>query len=221
MKHKNGHWVWVYNTGQVIEWEEDGSPKRMLGTTLDITVQKKYQNELYEANEKLKRLSYIDSLTQIPNRRAYDERLSHEISSAERYNRPISLLLIDIDSFKGYNDHYGHEKGDIALYMVAQLINNSLQRKVDFFARYGGEEFIVISPSTSIDSAILLAQKILKGVIDGNIEYTRSNFNKTLTISIGIASSNTNFNNLLSNADNALYKAKSNGRNRYEVYNML
>jgi PAS domain S-box-containing protein len=103
MKHKNGHWVWVYDTGQVIEWESNGVPKRMIGTHLDITNKKESITKLDQAIKQLKELSYIDSLTKIPNRRAYEEKLDSEIDAAMRYNKPLSLLVIDIDNFKELN----------------------------------------------------------------------------------------------------------------------
>ncbi len=218
MKHKNGHWVWVYDTGQVIEWESDGVPKRMIGTHLDITDKKESIAKLDEANKKLKELSYLDSLTKIPNRRAYEEKLVSEVAAAKRSNKPLSLLMVDVDNFKDYNDNYGHEKGDDALFRVAQAIKDVLTRKTDFVARYGGEEIVAILPYTAIDGAVLTAKKILQRVIDENIEHSYSKFKRILTVSIGASSTDMKFDKLLEHADTALYEAKENGRNRYEIY---
>jgi len=218
MKHKNGRWVWVYDTGQVIEWESDGVPKRMIGTHLDITDKKESIAKLDEANKKLKELSYLDSLTKIPNRRAYEEKLVSEVAAAKRSKKPLSLLLIDVDNFKDYNDNYGHEKGDDALFRVAQAIKDLLPRKTDFVARYGGEEIVAILPHTDIDGAVITAKKILQSVIDKNIQHSYSEFNGILTVSIGVSSTDTKLDELFEHTDTALYEAKENGRNRYEIY---
>ncbi len=218
MKHKNGHWVWVYDTGKVIEWKSDGVPKRMIGTHVDITDKKESIAKLDEANKKLKELSYLDSLTEIPNRRAYKERLAIEVEGAKRSKKPLSLLVIDVDNFKDYNDKYGHEKGDDALFSVAQAIKDVLPRKTDFVARYGGEEIVVVLPSTDTDGAVITAKRILQSVVDKNIQHSHSKFNGVLTVSIGVSSLNTKPDKLFEHADTALYKAKENGRNRCEVY---
>lgn len=174
--------------------------------------------ELEQSNKKLLQLSYLDCLTNIPNRRAYEERLAIEIQATKRSGKPLSFLMIDIDYFKQYNDTYGHDNGDIALFRVANQIRNSLPRQTDFIARYGGEEIVVILPYTSIKSAALIAEKILQSIISLNIEHSYSTFNKMLTVSIGIASTDAGVDKLLSYADKALYQAKENGRNRFEFY---
>ena len=175
--------------------------------------------ELKQSNEKLHELSYKDKLTNIPNRRAYEEKIINEIESAKRSGKPLALLMIDIDNFKEYNDTYGHENGDIALYRVANKISNILPRKTDFLARYGGEEIVVILPYTSIENATIVAEKILQCVVDLNIKHSYSNFNKVLTVSIGAVSTGANLDKLFTHADQALYKAKKNGRNRLEIHN--
>jgi len=174
--------------------------------------------ELEQTNKKLLQLSYLDPLTNIPNRRAYQEKLTSEIQATKRSGKPLSLLMIDIDYFKEYNDTYGHENGDIVLCKVAKQISNTLPRKTDFLARYGGEEIVVILPYTSIKKATLVVEKILQGIINLKIQHSHSTFNKTLTVSIGIASTDTGADKLLTYADRALYKAKYNGRNRFEVH---
>ncbi len=174
--------------------------------------------ELERSNKKLHQLSYIDQLTNIPNRRAYEDKIIHEIEAAKRSRKPLSFLMIDIDHFKEYNDTYGHESGDIALFRVTNQIRKTLPRKTDFIARYGGEEIVAILPYTSIEHARLVAEKILQDVVDLNIEHSYSKFDKILTVSIGIASSQTGIDKLMSHADEALYKAKENGRNRFVVY---
>jgi diguanylate cyclase (GGDEF)-like protein/PAS domain S-box-containing protein len=218
MKHKDGHWVWVYDTGKVIEWESKGIPKRMIGTHLDITDNKKIIAKLDTANKNLMELSYLDALTRIPNRRAYKEKLISEVAVARRSKNSLSLLLIDIDNFKDYNDYYGHEQGDDALFKVAQAIKNVLPRQTDFVARYGGEEITVILPYTSSEGAEVIARKILQSVMGENIVHSSSVFKGILTVSIGVFSTDREFDELFKHADTALYAAKKNGRNRYEIY---
>ena len=174
--------------------------------------------ELEQSNKKLLHLSYLDQLTNIPNRRAYEEKITNEIQAAKRSGEQLSLLIIDIDNFKEYNDIYGHEHGDITLFRVANQIRNTLPRKTDFLARYGGEEVVAILPYTSIENATLVAEKILQDILNLNIEHTYSKFNKILSVSIGVASKDTGVDKLLTHADQALYKAKRNGRNRFEIH---
>jgi len=174
--------------------------------------------ELEESNKKLLELSYVDQLTNIPNRRAYDERLTYEVQATKRSGEEFSFLLIDIDNFKEYNDIYGHTDGDIVLFRVSNQIRSILPRKTDFIARYGGEEIVVILSYTPLEEAQIIAKKILQCILDLNIEHSYSKFNQLLTVSIGVTSTKTCIENVVDNADQALYKAKNNGRNRFEVY---
>lgn len=218
MKHKNGHWVWVYDTGQVTEWESEDVPKRMVGTHLDITEQKNTQLLLEKANKELENLVRIDPLSKIANRRAYDERLASELATSRRESKPLSLLMIDIDYFKKYNDIYGHEKGDIVIQRVAKQLKTTLRRTTDFVARYGGEEFVILLPFTKSDDAGLVCEEILDAIISLNIENESSEFNNTLTVSIGVSSTEIEYDFLLKRADEALYSAKESGRNQYKIY---
>ncbi|MBV7300474.1 sensor domain-containing diguanylate cyclase [Enterovibrio paralichthyis] len=217
MKHKDGHWIWVLDTGQVIEWESEGVPKRMIGTHLDITQKRENIEQLNIANTRLKQLSYLDSLLNIPNRRAYQEALEREISRAKRENTPISMLMVDVDHFKRYNDSYGHLEGDKALARVACNIRQALNRGTDLVARYGGEEFVVLLPGTQLEGAIHIAQQIKQQIEDENIEHKGSP-HSVLTVSIGVSTAVGNFDNLLQQADMAMYRAKQSGRNCYEIY---
>lgn len=217
MKHKSGQWVWVYDTGRVIEWESKGVPKRMIGTHLDITELKNTQDLLKNANKELETLVRIDPLSRIANRRAYDERLISELSVARREDKTLSLLMIDIDHFKQYNDLYGHEQGDLVIQTIAKCIQSTLSRKTDFVARYGGEEFVVLLPFTTPHEAKTVCTKLLQAIIKLKIKHDYSQFNKTLTISIGVSSTQTSPENILTKADKALYAAKQNGRNQYHI----
>ncbi|MCD6259095.1 MAG: diguanylate cyclase [Helicobacteraceae bacterium] len=172
--------------------------------------------ELKKLNKKLQNFATTDSLTLLVNRRQFNDTFQTEFSRAVRETSPISVLMLDIDLFKNYNDHYGHQAGDECLFRVAQAIKASVHRAGDLVARYGGEEFVVIAPSTSEQNAKQLAEKIRLEVESLNIEHPKSPYSK-VTLSIGIASITPNSQSqeqeLLSCADQALYKAKESGRN--------
>jgi diguanylate cyclase (GGDEF)-like protein len=164
--------------------------------------------ELRRSNAKLAALSLTDSLTSIPNRRALMGRLDEEIARARRTGDSLSLLLIDIDHFKTYNDTFGHPAGDQALRDVAQRLNEGA-RPYDFTARYGGEEFAVILPGTDLKAALVVAERLRESVAAAEIEHCR------LTLSIGAAALAADFDTveLIRMADRALYDAKARGRN--------
>jgi diguanylate cyclase (GGDEF)-like protein len=167
---------------------------------------------LSDANAKLGQQNITDALTGIPNRRAYDQKLTEEYSRAKRTGAPLSMLLIDIDNFKEYNDNFGHPAGDTALQSVARVLMSSL-RPYDFLARYGGEEFVIILPSTDLTDAIVVAERV-RGLVAGS-EFPHRKF----TISIGIARLDVDAGAraLVQAADNGLYRAKAAGRNKAVV----
>jgi diguanylate cyclase (GGDEF)-like protein len=164
---------------------------------------------LESANSQLAALSLMDALTCIPNRRAFNERIDEEAARARRTGEPLSLLLVDIDVFKSYNDEFGHQAGDQALYMVAQVLNAGA-RPYDHVARYGGEEFAVILPMTNLAAAHGIAERLRMAVAVAEIPHRR------LTLSIGVAGMTAQFDakELIRVADRALYEAKARGRNR-------
>lgn len=166
--------------------------------------------------DKFKRLASIDGLTGLQNRLAFDQYLAQQIRLSIRMNKPLSLLMIDIDLFKEFNDTYGHLGGDNCLQRIAIAMSGSLVRPTDHIARYGGEEFVVLLPDTCIEGAKTVANKLLKAVQDLAIQH-QSSPQEILTISIGVASSiasDLDKNSLIEKADLLLYKAKSDGRNR-------
>lgn len=218
MRHKNGHWVWVYDTGQLIERDANGQPLRMIGTHLDISQNKRLVAELQDANARLTELSYHDALTGIANRRALEERLQAECQAARRSGLPLSLLMIDVDCFKPYNDHYGHLAGDAVLVQLARLIANALPRQTDFVARFGGEELVALLPYTDSQGASVVAEQILQRVRNQHIQHEFSPVAPMLTVSIGIATGDLQPDTLLDHADRALYTAKNGGRDRCAVY---
>lgn len=172
---------------------------------------------LERANEKLKDLSFLDGLTGIPNRRRFDDHLQGEWRRMMRRNLPLSLIMVDIDHFKSFNDTYGHEEGDRVLKLVASTLNRLARRSGDLVARYGGEEFAVILPENDNRQAMGVAEKMRQAV---SILQLDSDNRIQVTISAGVCTMNPHPNNsikdLLSVADALLYQAKNNGRNRVE-----
>ena len=168
----------------------------------------------------MKETAILDDLTQIYNRRYFQQMLPQEIIRAKRFRKSVSLLMIDIDHFKMYNDSHGHIAGDILLREFAQLIPHYL-REVDFWARYGGEEFSVILPNTPKTSCKIVAEKIIEAVTKHHFPNCETQPNGHLTISLGIASypaDAKDMKSLINYADIALYEAKHKGRNRFEFY---
>jgi diguanylate cyclase (GGDEF)-like protein len=169
-----------------------------------------YQRRLEAAISELERLSTTDALSGLKNKGAFSPRLEDEIARAKRYNLPLSLLFLDIDKFKEFNDTFGHPAGDEAIQQVSRIIE-TYTRPSDFVARVGGEEFAVILPSTDAQGAFIMAERLRQG-LESSIWTKRH-----ITISIGLAEMSEtleNSSNLIDAADKALYEAKRNGRNR-------
>lgn len=177
--------------------------------------------QLEEANHELQRLATFDGLTQVANRRHFDQYLHQEWQRTLNKQLPLSLILCDIDCFKAYNDTYGHQAGDECLRQVAQVIQKSAQRAFDLSARYGGEEFAVILPDTHLEGAAYVAQTIQRGVCELAIAHASSQVNSVITVSLGVTTiiphSETAPDLLVMAADKALYQAKAEGRNRYHT----
>lgn len=175
------------------------------------------QAKIVALNQQLEKLSYLDGLTEIPNRRAFDMALEKELARAVRYQYPIALIFIDIDYFKAFNDHYGHQLGDVCLQSVASAISGVLHRKTDLAARYGGEEFVMLLPDVNLEGAENIAKMTLQAIADLQIPHAVSKVSAYVTISAGISvcipDHETSPKSLLRLADQALYKAKMNGRN--------
>ncbi len=187
-------------------------------TVRDITTRKQTELALQEANRKLELIANLDGLTQIANRRRFDDYLSLEWQRHQREQNPLALILIDIDYFKLYNDSYGHQGGDDCLVRVAQAIAQVPQRPTDLVARYGGEEFVVILSNTDTQGALKVAQAIQEAIADLAIPHQSSEISDRVTLSLGVASliptSDQSLENLISYADQALYTAKKEGRDR-------
>ncbi|GLQ31035.1 GGDEF domain-containing protein [Litoribrevibacter albus] len=175
-------------------------------------------SELIKTKEFLTEQTMSDPLTGIANRRSFDHTLIKEWNRCLRRQYPLSCILIDIDYFKRYNDHYGHQQGDQLLRQVANLISSQATRADDLVARYGGEEFIVILSNASHDDAVMLAERTRKAILDANMEHTDSQVADIITISAGVATiTPTNLQDcyeIVHKADEKLYEAKNNGRNQ-------
>ncbi|GAX35171.1 response regulator [Nodularia sp. NIES-3585] len=180
--------------------------------------QSQLQKLLESANQELQRLVRVDQLTQVANRRRFEEYLDQEWQRMLREQLPISVIIGDVDFFKLYNDTYGHQVGDRCLQQVAQAIKNTIKRPADLVARYGGEEFAVILPHTDIEGAMILAQIICSVVRKLAIPHSNSPVSSYVTISTGVATLiptlSSNSQELVGMADRALYQAKTAGRDR-------
>ena len=170
-------------------------------------------------HEEIARLAVTDGLTGLYNHRAFQEKLSEETNRAERYFKTFSLIMLDIDHFKSFNDIYGHQTGDLALKEISKIIRKEL-RTVDFPARYGGEEFILILPETSVDGALIVAERIRRAVAEHEF-MSEGKERLLLTVSAGVAcypDDATPKEDLIKKADHALYFAKDRGRNTVCTY---
>lgn len=200
---------------------EDGEVTGILVSIVDISQRIKNEKSLIELNKILEEKSMKDALTDIANRRKFNEVFVYEWSRHQRNNTDLSIILFDIDHFKKFNDTYGHQHGDYCLKIVANAAQKCLNRTTDLVARYGGEEFIVILPETDLNGAIYVAEKIRKEIELLQIPHTQLNNTSVVTISAGVASSQKDNQllmplKLIEQADKALYKAKFSGRNRVE-----
>jgi diguanylate cyclase (GGDEF)-like protein len=174
--------------------------------------------ELKRYRDSLKTLSTIDGLTGIPNRRTFDETLDQEWRRSRRAQTTLSLLMMDIDCFKAYNDHYGHVAGDDCLRQIARGIAEAVQRPADLAARYGGEEFVALLPETDLAGAVVTAERVQHNINSLNIQHAYSKAAGHVTLSIGVATIIPNDRQspleLIKSADEMLYEAKQKGRAR-------
>jgi diguanylate cyclase (GGDEF)-like protein len=188
-------------------------------TTLNYQLQKEIDKRSL-VEKQLQEISRRDSLTGMFNRRYFDEMLSVEIGRASRNHSPLCLLMFDVDCFKEYNDKYGHVAGDNCLIKIADIVEKLTSRKGDLIARYGGEEFAVILPNIELTGAVAFAKKLQEGVQKHKIEHLSSKLTtlKCVTISVGVTHlmpfTKMTANQIIEAADNALYEAKRDGRNR-------
>ena len=206
---------------QVVPIEVPAQPHCLVQIT-DVSMAVAREKQLRELAMELQSQIFIDGLTGIPNRRRFDEHLENEFRRAKRAGSPLSLAMIDVDSFKNYNDNYGHQKGDDCLILIAAALTRIAGRPCDLVARYGGEEFMAVLPDTNADGAYTLAEAMRAEVESLCLEHTYSSVALHVTISIGlltqIPSHNTAISHMVGAADRALYQAKRSGRNRVVVH---
>jgi len=220
-------WNYVRTDGEVFSSEVRLTSLTMYGKNIiqgsirDISERKLAERKLDSLNKELEELSYLDGLTGIANRRRFDQTFEIEWRRCQRNQQPLSLMMIDIDLFKQYNDFYGHQQGDNCLISVAKALQSVSKRASDLLARYGGEEFILLLPETSATETTALAKKYLNKVIALQLPHESSTAANIVTISIGIStiipSTDGQPASLISAADKLLYKAKKSGRNRIET----
>ncbi len=218
---KFGEYVWIESTLKGVPFQEDGK-KRVINVSRNITDRKLTEQKLQEANELLNRLSYMDGLTGIGNRRYFNESIQKEWSNACTSISPITLLMFDIDYFKKYNDTYGHLSGDSCLQSIAQAINDLITENPGYtFCRYGGEEFSLILPNTKTDVGIKVAHLIDETIQSLKIPHKSSEIADIVTLSIGIATmvptTTLSLEMLIKAADSALYLSKEKGRHSISI----
>jgi diguanylate cyclase (GGDEF)-like protein len=197
----------------------EGAARHCLIQINDVSIAVAREKLLREQTMVLRSQTFSDGLTGIANRRHFDVAMEKEHRRAKRGGTPLSLLMIDIDHFKAYNDHYGHQKGDQCLIQVAAALAGMLKRPCDLMARYGGEEFAMILPETDVEQATLMAEAIRARALELAIPHERGIAGmRQITVSIGIATQKADgpveIDALIGAADRALYQAKHNGRNR-------
>lgn len=215
---KDGHFVWLRDVVHVVR-NAKGETEALVGFMFDISERKKTEEQLLRLQRELEELSFKDGLTGIANRRRFDAMMEVEWGSARRTQKPLSLLIFDIDFFKQYNDGYGHVRGDDCLRRVAETLSVA-KRPRDFLARYGGEEFVMLLPETDAEGAMHVAKRCREAVRAAAIPHQHSNVAPILTVSIGVGAITPDGANerdkaptaFIEEVDQRLYRAKQSGR---------
>ena len=218
-----GNRKYLKKNGNMIDTEvrstliEDSGRELVCYVVRDISAQLAYEDQLFryqvnleEANSRLKSLATTDGLTGVRNRAAFNERFAEEFDRAMRFGRPLSLIILDVDHFKLYNDSFGHPAGDAVLRDVARLLQNTA-RTTDIVARYGGEEFALILPDTDYNGAMVMAERCRREVAGGPWS------KRLITVSVGVSTQDeesASVADMIATADTALYRSKAAGRNR-------
>ncbi|ARS25815.1 sensor domain-containing diguanylate cyclase [Sphingomonas sp. KC8] len=215
----SGGTVWIRDVVHVVR-KPDGSVDSLIGFMFDISERKRTEERVLELQKKLEILSYTDSLTGIANRRSFDTRLENEWKNARRSEQPLSLLVIDVDYFKQYNDFYGHTEGDACLVQIAQALHGLAKRPRDLAARLGGEEFALLLPETDAEGAQRSAQLCADAIATLRLPHERSEVSSIITVSLGVGTITVGGEGrpqeFVEAVDHLLYAAKRNGRNRFE-----
>ena len=219
-RKKDGTYLWLESNIRLFRDSATGDAAGFVYILRDISERKVAEDKLQDAFHTVEQLAMVDGLTGVANRRLMDETLNREWMRAIRDGTSLSLLLIDVDHFKLFNDVYGHLAGDACLQAIATSIQGRLRRPPDMLARFGGEEFVIILPNTPPSGAEIMAQMVLSAVAACAIPHRGSPYG-CVTVSMGCATMYATLDNsvkdLLKTADDAMYRAKSNGRNQMQI----
>jgi len=213
----SGEYVWIRDVVHVVR-NEAGEPVALIGFMFDISERKKTEEKLLVMQKQLEDYSFRDGLTGVSNRRKFDAVLDEEWTLARRNTQPLSLILIDIDFFKQYNDRHGHVQGDECLKAVAAALGTVANRPRDLLARYGGEEFVLVLPATDEAAAQRVSERVRQALFKAQIAHGASAVGRLLTVSQGVGtiipSSTDTLMQFLDAVDRRLYRAKQGGRDR-------
>lgn len=234
LRSKSGEWVWYANYGRIMDGKSSTPGKRLIGVTFNIDDRKRREDEIEQINRQLTEqnallqqlnaalalLAANDSLTGLSNRRTLMELGVNECRRAQRFGHPLSVLEVDIDLFKAVNDDWGHLAGDRVICAVAQACRARTRQGVDTVARYGGEEFVLVLPETDTPEALRLAESLRDAVAALQVVVNDTGGTARVTVSIGVATlrqgDDRSFEDLVNQADKALYQAKETGRNNVQ-----
>ncbi|HEX7858072.1 MAG TPA: sensor domain-containing diguanylate cyclase [Sphingobium sp.] len=214
---KDRGFVWIRDVVHVVR-NEQGEVDSLIGFMFDISERKRIEQELVKMQKKLEALSFEDGLTRTSNRRLFDQRLEAEWDAGCQAWQPLSMILLDIDHFKQFNDCYGHVRGDECLVAVAGALQQIGCRERDVIARYGGEEFVLLLPDTDESTALELAKRCLLVIEALAVPHAKSDCSPFVTASVGVGttipSADSRSRDFCELVDRRLYAAKQNGRNR-------
>lgn len=219
---QDGDYVWIRDVVHVIR-KADGSVDCLVGFMFDISERKRAEDKILQLQKELEALSYRDALTGIANRRMFDRMLDVEWGKARALGEPLSLVTVDIDFFKQYNDRYGHPRGDACLQAVARVLDRGAARTRDLCARLGGEEFALLLPATDEAAALGVAERCARLLARAALPHDASAVAAVITCSMGVATlvpgAHDEPSRLVDLADTRLYQAKRSGRNRVAAGN--
>jgi diguanylate cyclase (GGDEF)-like protein/PAS domain S-box-containing protein len=227
MRHADGHWVWIQSTGRVVERDAEGRALRLAGTHMDISRRKADEQHLHDdaraleaANRQLRDLTILDALTGAFNRRHFDDVCLAALAGAQR-GQAVALCMLDVDYFKAYNDHYGHQAGDVVLQRLAQTLKDGLRRSTDALFRLGGEEFGIVFSATTAESARQFVGQLSAALHAQALPHEQSPL-RIVTASFGLAwwaapTSRLTPQTMYAQADAALYDAKRGGRDQIAI----
>ncbi|RAN81413.1 sensor domain-containing diguanylate cyclase [Bacillus sp. SRB_336] len=214
---QDGRYVWIRDVVHVVR-NDDGTVASLIGFMFDISERKQTEQQLITLQKELEELSFRDGLTGVANRRRFDAIIELEWSNARRNRQPLSLIMLDIDYFKQYNDRYGHLEGDACLKRIARVLSSAATRARDLMARFGGEEFVLVLPETDVAAAHKLAERCRDLIRAEQIPHQSSPISSVLSISLGVGTAIPGLGDELlpfvDTVDKRMYQAKQQGRDR-------